>query len=101
MALPTSQCCRQRFARRQTGEAFGGRAGAVRADHDGAEQRLPGLAPQQRLVELTEAQAVLALPDAVLRPYAPSSSLLASAWSVVSVASISRNSSTFGSGARL
>jgi hypothetical protein len=31
------------------------------------EQRVAGLAPEQRLVGLTEAQAVLALPDAVLR----------------------------------
>jgi hypothetical protein len=31
------------------------------------EQRLAGLAPEQRLVGLTEAQAVLALPDAMLR----------------------------------
>ncbi|WP_437279478.1 hypothetical protein WME90_02680 [Sorangium sp. So ce375] len=31
------------------------------------EQRLAGLAPEQRLAGLTEAQAVLALPDAMLR----------------------------------
>jgi hypothetical protein len=31
------------------------------------EQRLAGLAPEQRLAGLTEAQAVLALPDTMLR----------------------------------